>query len=188
MLRNRTYRANYIDSHILFLIQLKTSYEMEYYSTYTVTQSNELSDELFISNSCVFHQTPNFQTIYYSQWCVDIMSTSALSSDHLVSIFMSTLQCVKVVGIILSNPCVTVHPPWQILRPGLLYFIISVVLKERKIFSRGIRIWHAKQACYPLGHAGLVEFGSMDQCGGIRPSQPNLTPHMDATTAWINNS
>jgi hypothetical protein len=25
----------------------------------------------------------------------------------------------------------------------------------------------------------------MDQCGGMRPSQPNLTPHMDATTAWI---
>ena len=25
----------------------------------------------------------------------------------------------------------------------------------------------------------------MDQCGCMRPSQPNLTPHMDATTAQI---
>ena len=25
----------------------------------------------------------------------------------------------------------------------------------------------------------------MDQCGRMPPSQPNLTPNMDATTAWI---
>ncbi len=28
-------------------------------------------------------------------------------------------------------------------------------------------------------------YARMDQCGGMRPSQPNLTPNMDATTAWI---
>jgi len=26
---------------------------------------------------------------------------------------------------------------------------------------------------------------SMDQCGRMRPSQPNLTPNMDDTTTWI---
>ena len=74
----------------------------------------------------------------------------------------------------------TVHPPWRILRPGLLYFILSVNVRAGKIVSRGIRTLvhqHAKQASnqarYPLGHAGLVEYGSMDQCGGLRPSQPN---------------
>ena len=25
----------------------------------------------------------------------------------------------------------------------------------------------------------------MDQCGRMHPSQPNLTPNMDATPAWI---
>ena len=130
----------------------------------------------------------------WSVGCVDITSTSPLSSDHLVSIFMSTLQCVQVVGITLSNPYVTDHPPWQILRPSLLYFILSVDVKAGKIVLRGIRTLvhqqakQAKQACYPLGHAGLVEFGIMDKCGGMRPSQPNLTPHMHATTAWISNN
>jgi len=82
----------------------------------------------------------------------------------------------------------TVHPPWRISHPGLLYFILSVDLKAGKIVLRGARTLvhqYASQACYPLGHARLVEFGSMDQCGVMRPSQPNLTPHMDATTAWI---
>ena len=69
--------------------------------------------------------------------CVDITSTSALSIDRLVSIFMSMLQCVQVVGITLSSPCVTVHPPWRILHLGLLYFIVSVDLKAGKIVSRG---------------------------------------------------
>jgi len=70
---------------------------------------------------------------------IDITSTSALSGDRLVSIFMSTLQCVQVVGITLSNPCVTVRPPWRILCPGLLYFILSVDLKAGKFVSRGIQ-------------------------------------------------
>ena len=71
--------------------------------------------------------------------CVDITSMSALSSDHLVSIFMSTLQFAQLVGITLSNPCVTVHTPWQILRPGLLYFILSVDLKAGKLSQEGFK-------------------------------------------------
>ena len=60
-------------------------------------------------------------------WSVDITSTSALSFDSLVSIFMSMLKCVQVVGITWSSPCVTLCPhlqifcpPWRILRRGLL--------------------------------------------------------------------
>ena len=34
---------------------------------------------------------------------------------------------------------------------------------------------------------GWVEHcARMDQCARMRPSQPNLTPHVDATPAWIN--
>ena len=33
--------------------------------------------------------------------------------------------------------------------------------------------------------ASMNHYARMDQCGRMRPSQPNLTPNMDATTAWI---
>ena len=33
----------------------------------------------------------------------------------------------------------TVRPPWRILRPGLLNFMLSVDLKAGKIASRGIQ-------------------------------------------------
>ena len=91
--------------------------------------------------------------------CVDIMSTSALSRDSLVSILMSTLQCIQVVGITLSSPCVYVCPPWQILRLGLLYFIVSVDMKAGKIVSRGNRTQdhrYAEHARRPLGHTNSV--------------------------------
>ena len=84
---------------------------------------------------------------------------------------------------------------WRILRPGLLYFILSVNLKAGKIVSRGIWtqvLFDGRQAHWPLSHAWLVvqdksmdKCARMDQCARMRPSQPNLTPHMDNTPAWI---
>ena len=78
---------------------------------------------------------------------------------RLVSIFMSTLQCVQVVGITLSSSCMTVRPPWQILLPGLLYFNVNFHLKAGKIVSRGNRTQdhrYAEHAHQPLGHASSV--------------------------------
>ncbi len=79
-----------------------------------------------------------------------------MSTDSLVSIFMSTLQCVQVVGI----TCVTVCPPWRILRPGLVYFALSVNLKTGKIVQ--IVLLHDKGMTQKKEHPEGDKEGSLN--------------------------